>query len=418
MRKVLELLIFTILFGCDYNYDYTSKTFDENKINIYATNLGNYGRAFMLASAFSENVSLSTLAIGVTNANYPVVCKSKSHKNIEIMQLIDDFKKISDLVIRKKLNGNINLYLSLASVTSGEILTKEAFGSLDSIYVVPNGTSLFVYPDWRIDNIIKFAQKAKLYGVNSVKLIIWDSVDKKLLLKSNLQIARLERSGVDYEFVNFSEMSNKIKHSNTEGEVISAAIYSGAIEESVLSEPIFSESAEYNEDFKNIVLLGSYTIDDNSVSYRNQVEILTKLERDYNYGKYNIIFKGHPKDVSVNRWIENNSSKISYFKSFPYEIWQILGEGDILFKYNDEIYKITLPAVPYKIYSIFSSVLYGENVDKIELILGYNSVGPSGNLTKDIHFVTSSDATEYSMWKMLTGNRLTPFKMTYDWLNE
>ncbi|MGL5560274.1 MAG: hypothetical protein ACRDC3_14100, partial [Paraclostridium dentum] len=313
---------------------------------------------------------------------------------------------------------NTNIYLGVIPITEGQALSEEAFGSLNSIYLVPEGTSLLNYEDWRIDNIIKFSQKAKLHGTNEVKLILWDSIDKNELLNSDLQIARLENAGISYEFVSFNKMSKKIKTHGLEDELITAAIHSGAIGESVLSEHIFSASTEYNENLKNVILFGSYTIDNPDVSYTNQVEILKKLETTYSPNEYNIIFKGHPREISVNDWIENNSKHISFFKSFPYEIWQILGKGEFHYKYNEEDYSLILPESPSKIYSIFSTTLYGEDARKIETILGYNSIDSSNNLTEDVHPITSSDITEYNRWKNLTGETLTPFKMTYDWVLE
>lgn len=132
----------------------------------------------------------------------------------------------------------------------------------------------------------------------------------------------------------------------------------------------------------------------------------------------NIIFKGHPREISVNEWVENNSNEISYFLSFPYELWQIIGHGDYVYKYDNVDYNMYLPKQPKEIHSIFSTTLYGEDKAKIKNIFGYNKLNESKELVSLKHEVGIGDEDEFERWNKLTGSEITPFTYTFNFINE
>lgn len=415
----LSLTVTLLISGCNNKNEQNEQPKLENSVSIYATSAGNYGRAFMLSRAYSSNVDTTILAIGLGGPEYPFEYTSINNAQFNVTPLETNFDDISQTIMDEHHSDmGMDLYLGVIPVTDGELLTADAFSNLDNIYLVPEGTGLLEYSADRIDNIILFANKAKEYGVKNIKLILWDSISKKALLESDLAIAKLESNGVDYEFISFNDMSKDIKMLDTGSALLSTAFYSGAIEKSALIEPIFTESQTFNEDNENAVFIGSYTKDDPNISYVNQSDILTELESDVDLENYNLIFKGHPRETSVNDWIDDNSNSISYFKSFPYEIWQVLDGGEYTYMYDNLEYQLTLPRAPSIIYSIMSTMLYGEDSNKMQVILGYSAVSSSDELTNESTPYTESSKKVYEKWTSLTNNIDVPFKMTYDWINE
>lgn len=430
--KYILLLICFILGGCgDSNGTDTSipdtsgpdVSTPKNTINIYASSDGHFGKAFMLSSAFSSDVSQTILAMGLESQPYEY--RSTNGNSYKVIGVENDYNKISDLVINHS-NSELknNLYLGIIQVSSGALLTNEAFKQLDSIYIVPEGTSLLNASSRVVDGVISFAKKAKGNGVKNVKLVIWDSINENILLNSGAQIARLPANGVGYEFFSFDDMAKKIHALKTDEGLLSAAIYTGAISNSITSNDIFIENkSSFDKDKDSVVLIGSYTRNEINTSKTNQIEILKKLESLIDFEKYNLIFKGHPSEVSVNQWIQDNPdlSSASYFKSFPYEIWQVLGEGEHRYSYNDVSYSLFLPKVPSVIYSVFSTTLYGENPEKINTILGYNKITLNDEdymLTDEVDGSSIEDFNEYTRWSSWTNNNQVPFKMTHDWINQ
>lgn len=389
----------------------------KSDINIYATDVAGFTRAFMLANAFSSKDGKTTLAIGKFG-DYPFEYISKNGSEFEITPQVTGYVKISELVLNKIEPGRkVNLYLQVIPASDGMLLSHAAFREIDSIYLVPEGTSIFTYSQWRIDNLILFAKKAKAQGVKKVTLILWDSINENALLNSDLTIAQLKNNGIDYKFSNFNNMSKEIKTLDNASALITAALYTGAMNESSLSAPVFKKSQSFDETKENIALLGSYTRDEPQVSLANQIAALTNLERITDLNKYNVIFKGHPSELSVNEWINTNSTSISYFNSFPYEVWQIIGAGEYKYSYNSVDYSLYLPKVPEEIYSIFSTSLYAEDSNKIKIILGYNNIDANTALINTEHSVSINDRAEYTRWQLLTAHTNTPFELIFNWMN-
>ncbi|PSB82307.1 hypothetical protein C5F64_16120 [Photobacterium damselae subsp. damselae] len=422
--KKFFLLSCLFLFGCNNDETSTSLPVElpspTQSVNIYATSAGNFGRAFMLSSAFSSNVSQTIMALG--SGKLPYEFKSITGAEFKVIGLENKYENISNTVINNaNHNKENNLYLGVIGISNGNLLSDEAFSCLDNIYIVPEGTSLLGYPEWRINNILSFAKKAKKNGVKNVNLALWNSIDNNKLLSSSAQIAKLPSNGVGYYFFNFNDMAKKVSlFDNSEG-LLSAAIYTGAINPSIIDSDIFIESTGFDKDKESIVLFGSYTRNEINTSKTNQIEILKKLEKIVDHEKYNIIFKGHPSEVSVNNWIEHNPniSSASYFKSFPYEIWQVVGGGEHKYTYNDVSYNLYLPKVPKYIYSMFSTTLYGEDANKIKVIIGYNKVKHENTeyiLTNEVDGSAIEDKYEYNRWADWTKNKKIPFEMTFDWI--
>lgn len=423
--KKIFLLSCLFLFGCNNDEPSTSLPVElpspTQSVNIYATSAGNFGRAFMLSSAFSSNVSQTIMALG--SGKLPYEFKSITGAEFKVIGLENKYEPISNTVINyANHNKENNLYIGVISISNGNLLSDEAFSYLDNIYIVPEGTSLLDYPEWRINNIISFAKKAKENGVKNVNLALWNSIDNNTLLNSSAQIAKLPSNGVGYYFFNFNDMAKKVSlFDNSEG-LLSAAIYTGAINPSIIDSDIFIESTSFDKNKESIVLFGSYTRNEINTSKTNQIEILKNLEKIVDHEKYNIIFKGHPREVSVNNWIENNPiiSSSSYFKSFPYEIWQVVGGGEHKYTYNDVSYNLYLPKVPKYIYSMFSTTLYGEDANKIKVIIGYNKVKHENTeyiLTNEVDGSAIEDKYEYNRWADWTKNKNIPFEMTFDWIH-
>lgn len=424
--KNFFLISCLFLFGCNNDEISMSPSTDiklpspTQSVNIYATSAGNFGRAFMLSSAFSSNVSQTIIALG--SGNLPYEFKSINGADFKVIGLENKYESINNTVINYANNKENNLYLGVIGISDGNLLSDEAFSYLDNIYIVPEGTSLLGYPEWRINNIISFAKKAKENGVKNINLALWDSIDENTLLNSSSQLAKLPSNGVDYYFFNFNEMAKKVSlFENSEG-LLSAAIYAGAINPSIIDSDIFVESKSFDKDKESIVLFGSYTRNEINTSKTNQIEILKNLEKIIDHKKYNLIFKGHPSEGSVNNWIQNNNniSSSSYFKSFPYEIWQVVGGGEHKYTYNNVSYNLYLPKVPTYIYSMFSTALYGEDANKIKVIIGYNKVKHENTeyiLTNEVDGSAIEDRNEYNRWVDWTKNKNVPFEMTFDWIN-
>lgn len=423
--KGIFLLSCLFLFGCDSDENSTPPSpelpIPKQSVNIYATSAGNFGRAFMLSSAFSSNASQTILALG--SGILPYEFKSTNEANFKVIGLENSYDRISNTVINYANNKKENsLYLGVIGISNGNLLSDEAFSYLDNIYIVPEGTSLLGYPEWRIDNIISFAKKAKENGVKNIKLVLWDSINENTLLNSSAQIAKLPTNGVDYKFFSFNEMAKKVSLFKTSEGLLSSAIYSGAINPTITENEIFVESQNFDKNKESIVLFGSYTRNEINTSKTNQIEILKHLEKIVDTKKYNILFKGHPSETSVNNWIQNNPdlSSSSYFKSFPYEIWQVVGGGEHKYTYNGVSYNLFLPKVPTYIYSMFSTALYGEDANKIKVIIGYNKVKKENTeyiLTNEIDGSAIEDRNEYNRWVDWTKNTNVPFEMAYGWIN-
>lgn len=428
--KSVFLLSCLFLFGCgnDENSVPPSEQLPlpTKNINIYTAPdyAGHFGRAFMLSSAFSSNASDTIISLGV-NGNLPFDYKSLSGADYKLIKLERDINKLNQIILTSTNDKLVNnLFIDAGSVFKNpNILTNETLNSLDNIFIVPEGTSFLGAEKAVIDNIVLFAKKAKDNGVKNIKLILWDSIDRTTILNSSSQISRLPENGVDYEFINFNNMSRKINNLKTSDGLLSAAIYAGSINPSITEHKIFIQNQNFDKNKDSIVLFGSYTRNEINTSKTNQIDILKKLEKTVDHKKYNLLFKGHPSEVSVNDWIHDNPnlSSASYFKSFPYEIWQVVGGGEHKFSYNDVSHNLFLPKVPTYIYSMFSTTLYGEDANKIKVILGYNKVRLVDGeyiLTNEIDGSANEDRMEYNRWVDWTKNSNVPFKMTYSWIND
>ncbi|MCD9471050.1 hypothetical protein [Photobacterium phosphoreum] len=394
-----------------------------NKTNIYAAYYaGNFGRAYMLSQAFSENNSDSVIALG-SQGQLPFYYKTSEGSQFKVIKQDQDYNKISDIIINNSKGDNNNdLYIDIIGISEGHILTDEALSHLKDVFIVPEGTSFFGIDKGRIDNIISFSKRAKENGVKNVKIILWDSVDIPRLLKSSAEISRLPNHGIEFELFNFMDLSKKVKLLHNNEGLLSSAIYTGAINKSITQGDVFIKNDSFDKNKESVVLLGSYTRNEINTSKTNQIDILKKMENSVDLKKYNIIFKGHPSEVSVNEWIKDNPSltSASYFKSFPYELWNVIGGGDHKYIYNGVNYNLFLPKPPSEIYSIFSTALYGEDANKIKIILGYNKVKLDNSeyiLTSEIDRSAVEDLGEYNRWVDFTKNTNVPFVQAYDWIN-
>lgn len=426
MRSIFNALFFLLfLSSCKYSSTQINVTTPpSDSVNIYAAYYGgNFGRIFMLAQAFSTKSPNSIIAMG-TQGNLPFEYKSNTGVNVEVKKNITKYKDISNLILyNTNKNKDNNLYIDDVGITKGMRLTNSALKQLSNIYIVPEGTASLNFNNTQINNIINFSKIAKNNGVKNVYYMLWDSINPDSLKTSNAPISRLSSNGINFEPINFDKLSNNIKNLDSTDGFISASIYSGAINSRITSENIFVENNSFDINKENIVFLGSYTRNEINTSKTNQIKIIKHLENIIDRNKYNIIFKGHPSETSVNNWIQNNPSETSssYFKSFPYEIWMIVGGGDHKYTFNDISYSLYLPKYPKEIYSIFSTSLYSENKNTIKIVLAYNDIKWNGAeyiLTDRVNSSAEEDKKEYIRWVNLTNINLVPFKMTFDWIND
>lgn len=158
-------------------------------------------------------------------------------------------------------------------VERNKTLSDDAFSLVDEIYVVLEGTASFDSHGPLLDSAVNFYKKAKSHGVNSVKYVVWDSINKEALVKET-NIGSLSNDGIEFHYVSFNEMKERIDTLNNDGGLISAAIYAGSINKSVVGNQIFKTSKNYDPVKDTVVLFGSYTKNEPDVSYVNQVEIL------------------------------------------------------------------------------------------------------------------------------------------------
>ncbi|MCB2381950.1 MULTISPECIES: hypothetical protein [Shewanella] len=416
MKKLICVFIAVgTLLGCN-NKDEVRLTTELNQtISIYSGSKSNFDRAYMLANAFSSNDAVSILAIGTDEEEFTYTSKSGAEIKV-VPNLHSDFSQLSQLIVENSSDDKkFNLFISSMDVERNSLLSDEAFSIVDEIYVVIEGTASLGSSGELLDSAKTFYQQAIKNGVKSVEYVVWDSIKEDLLMKEG-GIGLLAEAGIGFHFVSFNEMKEKIDILGVDGGLISAAIYTGAISKSIVGKQIFEKSITYSEDKDTVVLFGSYTRDEPKVSYVNQINILDKIESISNLDKYNVVFKGHPREVAVNDWIADNSKSISYFLSFPYEIWQVLGQGTYVYQFDNIEYSMYLPREPSQIYSVFSSTLYGEDVSKIRAILGYNKLDELDNITNHMHDVGVGDVDEYERWSRLTENSNVPFIFTYDFI--
>lgn len=371
----------------------------------------------MLASAYSSDANLTVMAIGAKEATYPNVIESTSENKYEITPRVHHLNELDSLILNTAEKTNhISLYIGIISVVNGENLSCEALEKIENIYLIPEGTSIFEYTKEHIKKIITFKDNALNCGLKNINLILWDSINENTLLNSDYAIAQLPQHAIGYEFVNFNEMAKKIKHSNNQSALISSLFYSESIALTYLNNNVFKQNETYDNKKENIVLLGSYSND--TASYYNQINLLSALENKIDKSKYNLIYKGHPKDISVNHWIDKNSSSISYFNAFPYEIWQVLGEGEYHFTYENSMYSLSLPSIPKEINGIFSTLFYAQDSSTIKNIFAFNLLDKNNNLTPEIHPDSIEDKKEVQRWQTLTMQNKVSFHLIYDWLNK
>ena len=418
-NKIFPILFLTFtLFGCnekspDNNVEIISL---NETISLYSGSKSNFDRAYMLANAFSSNDAVSILAIGSDIDEFDYTSKAGAEITVT-PNLLSDFSKLSQLIIESASSEmKFKLYISSMDVERNRLLTDEAFSLVDEIYVIIEGTASIGSSGELLNSATNFYKQAIKNGVNSVKYVIWDSINLDRLHQEG-GIGSLLEQGISFHFINFNEMKNRIDFLETDGGLISASIYTGAINKSNVGQQIFEKSSTYDEQKETVVLFGSYTRGEPKVSYVNQTEILGFLDGKINLDEYNVIFKGHPKETAVNEWIQKNSDSISYFLSFPYEIWQVLGQGDYTYQYNNTEYTMYLPKQPREIYSIFSSSLYGEDINKIKVILGYNKLDALDSITNEKHDVGTADMLEFERWNRLVGDSNVPFIFTYNFIN-
>ena len=421
-KKVFILIVF-FLFGCNDEATQVIVNKPSSSVNIYAAYYGgNFGRIFMLTNAFSTISPKSIIAMG-NQGQLPFEYKLNTGVNVEVRNNITSYNDISNLLsYNTNSSKQNNLYIDDVGISKGMLLTDNAFQHLENIFIVPEGTASLNFNNEKINNIISFSKRAKLNGVKNIYYMLWNSINLDILQDINAPISRLSKNGINFKPIDFEEMSKNIKGLNSSDGLISASIYTGAISQKIITDGIFIESKVFDKTKDNLLLLGSYTRNEINTSKTNQIEILKHLENTIDLNKYNIIFKGHPREASVNDWIANNPDKTSssYFKSFPYEIWMAIGGGEHEFTFNDVSYSLYLPTSPREIYSIFSTSLYSVKTNKIDMILGYNTVQWNGNeyvLTNNVNASAEEDKKEYDQWVKLTKTTTVPFKMTYDWIN-
>ena len=233
---------------------------------------------------------------------------------------------------------------------------------------------------------------------------------------SSYSISKLPENGVDFNFINFDVFSQRIKENKNESALISGIFYSGTIAVSYLNDPIFMKDSTFSEEKENIVFLGSYAGNDN-VAFQNQKELLSKLEKTIDVGKYNLIYKPHPKEYKTRRWIEESNKNISYFNDVPYEFWQVLAGHQYVFNYKGNEHAMNFPRGAKSIYGIFSTSLYGEEMDEIKHVFSFNELAFDGTLSPEIGESALEDKKEFKRWQELTKTNNTLYSTSFEWLH-
>lgn len=377
----------------------------------------NFDTTFMVTSAFESNKKRVILATAKTDM-------VKEYGNVKVINRLQDKNSLTDVINANSDiddTGERTLYCDMNAAFYAKI-SKDALSKLDRIVIIPEGTSVFNYDTSTLDLILAFAVNAKANGVKNVDIGLWSSIDIQEMIKTGSDLSKMPGRGVGFFVFDFAEIAKSVREKGNQGFVISASIDSGSIRDSAMTSGAFVKSKSYDVNKKSLVFFGSYTRPDVNVSKTNQIEILKKLDAIVDLSKYNIIFKGHPSETTVNDWIDANPNKSSssYFHSFPFETWIVLGAGEHKYNYDGVDYVLPLPAEPSEIYAVFSTSLYTESVEKIKLLLGYNDISDVGGaltLTSTAHESAEPSRTLYNEWKSLTG-ATSPFEMTYNFVNK
>ncbi|GAA4652779.1 hypothetical protein GCM10023116_50630 [Kistimonas scapharcae] len=298
----------------------------------------------------------------------------------------DDLSQQVNAVLARELegfSGKIHLYIQSSMVADAHqvVIDSVLAARLASVTVFPVDVSMLHYDAVHIQKVAAFAGDLYVKGTETVKVMLWDTIDQNALMTGALsQLGRLRDHGIVFDNFSFLNKGYNIAALGVKDLLLSGGLYAQLIPESAMSDGVFNASTKYKADKNNLLFLGYHGYSDpySDAWYeflpKKQIDVLQSLNSKYDASQYNPIYQSAPDDVEIQAWLSANGT-ISYFKpSFPLVLWIALNEGAVTYQHNHQQHTVYFPTLPIRILSSDNDLLYNLNVDQIDAILGYSPV--------------------------------------------
>ncbi len=295
----------------------------------------------------------------------------------------DDLSQQINAVIERELegfSGKVHLYIQSSMVADArQIMIDSALAPrLASVTVFPVDVSMLHYDAARIQKLAAFASDLYGKGTESVKIVLWDTIDQNALMTGTLsQFGRLRDHGIEFDTFSFLNKGYNIAALGVKDLLLSGGLYAQLIPESAMSDGVFSKATDYKADKNNLLFLGYHGYSEAWYEWlpKKQIDVLQALSSKYDSSQYNPIYQSAPHDVETQAWLSANKI-VSYFNpSFPLVLWIALNEGTVTYHQNHQQHTAYFPALPIRVLSSDNAMLYNLNIDHIDAILGYSPVG-------------------------------------------
>ncbi|WP_211825668.1 hypothetical protein [Kistimonas asteriae] len=299
----------------------------------------------------------------------------------------DDLSQQVNVILARELegfSGKIHLYVQSSMIAdTRQVAIDSALASrLASVTVFPVDASMLYYDAARLQKLAAFASDLYGKGVETVKILLWDTIDQSALTSGSLsELGRLRDHGVVFDTFSFLNKGHNIAALGVKDLLLTGGLYAQLIPESSVINDAFVPVANYGADKTNLLFLGYHGYSDpyseawHELLPKKQIDILQALNNNYDESQYNSIYQSAPDDLDIKAWLSANGA-VSYFKpSFPLVLWIALNEGAVTYQHNHQQQTAYFPALPVRVLSADNDLLYSLDIDRIDAILGYSPVG-------------------------------------------
>lgn len=299
----------------------------------------------------------------------------------------DDVSRQVNAILARELegfSGKIHLYVQSSIIADTHQLAVDSVlaSRLASATVFPVDASMLRYDAARLQKLAAFASDLYGKGVESVKVMLWDTIDQSELVSGSLsELGRLRDHGFVFDTFSFLNKGHNIAALGVKDLLLTGGLYAQLFPESAVINDAFIPAPNYSTDKTNLLFLGYHGYSDpySQAWYellpQKQIDMLQALNNNYDESQYNFIYQGLLDDLDIQAWLSSNGA-VSYFKpSFPLVLWIALNEGAVTYQHNHQQHTAYFPALPVRVLSADNGLLYNLDIDRIDALIGYSSVG-------------------------------------------
>ena len=387
-RFVVETLGFDAKYLCGKTVQLFTVYETERYMSVYLSDqMSEFAHAWALVHGLG---STEDTALYINRHDGDPLVEERGGRTVMLSQAIvdaDDLSQQVNAVLVRELegfSGKIHLYVQSSMIAdTRQVAVDSALASrLASVTVFPVDASMLHYDAARLQKLAAFASDLYGKGVETVKIMLWDTIDQSALTSGSLsELGRLREHGVVFDTFSFLNKGHNIAALGVKDLLLTGGLYAQLIPESSVINDAFVPVANYSADKNNLLFLGYHGYSDpyseawHELLPKKQIDILQALNNNYDESQYNSIYQNAPDDLDIQAWLSANGA-VSYFKpSFPLVLWIALNEGAVTYQHNHQQQTAYFPALPVRVLSADNDLLYSLDIDRIDAILGYSPVG-------------------------------------------